>query len=173
MPEKLQETLMNHMKKRILPSRFFLNKISFPNEDLRHKPEYQDYYWGFWYYLGREEKPKNLLDVGNHFGLEAAFCVEGSKPPILVNFCNTKEPRFAIANVKNVGGNVDNHKHDWDVGIVNGEFSGLLPSIWDGMKLGGLLCVIDAKEAIEEFAKVKNRNVVFCELRHNIGLLRK
>lgn len=174
MLSELQHRLVERVKKQTLPARLLLQRFRFPDESMRKKPEFTDNAWmPFWYYLGAEEKPKSLLDVGSKLGLEAACCVLGAKQPVTTSI-HAPASCFTSSNIKLAGGDVLLEcGGDWDLAVVNGDFSDRLDSIWSKMKLGGLICVTDNREGLESFAKVKNRVPVFCKLRYSVGLLRK
>jgi hypothetical protein len=161
--------IIERFHKRTISHKVLLNKFYFPNDDLRQKSKYQDI--AFWYCLGDGIRPKSLLDVGTEFGLEASCVITGAKTSPLVSLCDAKN-RFVHSNIRLAGGRLS-EQSNWELGIVNGEFCDLLPSIWNGLKLDGLLCVIDYREAFQEFALVKNRTPILCEFRQKIGLLRK
>jgi hypothetical protein len=174
MSQELQYNLMQRLKKKTLPVKALLSRFYFPNDELRKRPEYQDNAWmPFWYYLGLEERPKRLLDMGSELGLETACCIIGSKPPLLVSIQELRS-RFTVKNIKMTGADMEfDCGFGWDLAIVHGDFSDHLDSIWDSMKLGGLICMTDNKKTLSSFAEIKNRVPTFCKLRYSIGLLRK
>jgi len=172
MLSELQRRLMDKVQKQTLPARLLLSRFYFPDEELRRKSEYLDNSWSFWYYLGSEERPRRVLDVGSKLGLEAACCVLGARRSVLASV-HAKRTRFTAVNLKLAGAGVEfDCGGDWDLALVGGDFLDRLDFIWGKMRLGGLILTND-NEVLENFAKVKNRVPVFCKLRGVVGLLRK
>jgi hypothetical protein len=183
MLEELRLRLLAKIEKQLLPSRFLLSKFNIC-EELRSHTEFTDSYWSFWYYLGEDLKPKTILDLGTDLSLESPCCTLGGSTQRAFLICgNQSDPgarqnlRLNKSNMKlagirefvqpSVGGIY------FDLAIVHGDFPHMVALIWEAMSLDGILCVIDGRAGLEQFAKGQNRVPVFCELRHNVGLLRK
>ncbi len=167
----MYEGLREKLKKGNLTSRLLLKRFRFIDDAMRQKSAYLDPKgMPFYYYLGEELKPQRIVSVGGHLALEASCCALGAKSKEIALF-GQDESRFAKANVKLSGAKVG--AANWDLAIVFSDFCDHLDLIWGGLTLGGHLCVVNAEQAMLDFAKIKNRAPEFIKARDSVGLLRK
>jgi hypothetical protein len=161
MLDDIQKPLMDKLLNSTLTTssilkRFYSNK------------ENSQFYWAFWHYLGEMIQPKRILSVGGDLCLEASCACRKSE----VVLYEAKNPRFATKNIKISGGVLSNIK-SWDLAIIHNEYNSHLDFIWNGMVLDGLICVINAGNDFQDFAKVKNREPIYFELKHVVGVIQK
>lgn len=181
MEMEVQQRLAERIKKSNVPAHILTRKLRM-TYDLSRSSTYADSKWiPFWYDLGKEFKPKSILSMGDKLCVYTACLIIGAGGCEDVTYAEFgSSNRFTrqnliISGAKKVKSNIEAYVEQdaFDFGIASGDFSGGFDFIWGALKLGGVLCVIDAGTQFEEFSKVKNRSSITFKLRHNIGLLRK
>lgn len=161
MLDDIQKPLMDKVLNSTLTTYSLLKRFYSNNEK-------SQLYWLFWHYLGEMIQPKRILSIGGELGLEASCACRKSEMALY----EAKNPRFAIKNVKISGGLLSNIK-SWDLAIIHNEYHNYLDFIWNNMTLDGLICVVGANNTFQDFAKVKNREPIYFELKHVIGVIQK
>jgi len=182
-----------------IPLNILLSAAKFLNSQSRESPELTDpSNLPFYYYLGLQCRPSNVIQVGPRLGLPALCFLQGCrsvKEWVVLDWGAGTYARTIMCNVqqKLLGqynywvGDIDLLRSKigdkrWDLSLVTEQcetdLNIYLGDLWKNLENGGLLVVdylsVDSvNKAFHEFCRVKNREPIIFETRNRIGIVKK
>lgn len=192
------EVLNMKMDKGLISSTILLGNAKLLDESSRNSAAFLDlYYFPFYYHLGSQIAPENVLQIGSVAGLQAMCFLRSCKTvkywtalyeadgflPVNIIRSNITSYLKGICNI--FVGNIDflNEKVSdkaWDLSILSSPFKDMnnLNLLWKYLKPGGLLLADyinddECKEVFDKFCKIKNRQPVFFRTRYGTGIIER
>lgn len=181
------------LKKPVIPSDIILSK--FKILDIKKPYDYDNpIYYPFYFYLGREVKPKNVLEIGTSLGLiSGCFFTSCKSTENFLTFQTYEDGnlayKIAVKNIKRkykkgfkfyMGDFYDEDfqtllkEHKWDLILFNEEmnydkYMSKLEILWQNLSLDGLLIL----DRVNSDKSSKQAYKDFCQIKNRENLIFK